>query len=87
MKWQPIGEYNPEAGRVLVWLEWAHYPSRAGVGHIERSGEPQFAYTMEAGGRAVWVSAENQIPIETTGRSVTHFAVPRQPAQGERSDD
>lgn len=66
MKWQPVSEYKPEMGCVLVWLQWSSYGLSAGDWFLAY----QIIITDAA---PVWVTAHDSIPIETTSRRVTHF--------------
>lgn len=70
MNWKPISQYDPQIGRVLIWLEWAtHFRGQPNM----KGGEAQFAYIIETRTGPVWVESKDCIPIETTGREVTHF--------------
>lgn len=72
MSWHPIIEYQPAMGRVVVRLEWLQY---AGQG-MGKSDDWLAAYTIATISGPVWVDAKDCIPIETTGRRVTHFSIP-----------
>lgn len=71
MNWQPIEQYRPEMGHVLVWLQWPEY-SRP-LGCVVANGDWLLAYQVVTKGGPVWVEAKDSIPCETTGRCITHF--------------
>jgi hypothetical protein len=78
VKWQPISEYNVEYGQVIVWLEW-----RTTAYKLDKTGQAYLAYQLHLSNNTnIWVEAKDCIPIETTGREVTHFCVPRSPDSG-----
>jgi hypothetical protein len=79
MNWQPISEYHRELGPVIVWLEWSAYRKPSGIG---KEGQFEHAYLLDVGDRGVWVQAKDCIPIETTGRTVTHFVRLTAPSDG-----
>lgn len=74
-EWRPVNEYTAEMCRVIVWLQWPSHNGRA----LEAEGMYQMAYRMALNEGAVWVDAANCIPIETTGRHVSHFMQPQSP--------
>ncbi len=76
--WLPYSEYRPEYGRVVVWLMWGQYDSIAG--RMGKAGQWVAAYQIAANGIQVWVGEHDSIPIETTGRRVTHFTMLKEPA-------
>ena len=63
-QWRPISEYKPDVGPCLVWVQWP----------LDQGGAWYRAYTIEIKGEAVWVDAKDSIPLESTGRRVTHWA-------------
>jgi hypothetical protein len=67
-------------GVVIVWLSWLHYVRSQGIGH---EGSFEKAYLMGLNEGSVWVQAEGCMPIETTGRMVTHFVKPESPVSEE----
>lgn len=62
-------------GRVIVWLEWLRYSDQ----RMGTSGQWLIAYQLSAADQAVWVEETNSVPLETSGRRVTHFMKPEQP--------
>lgn len=80
MKWRPISEYRLEMGRVIVWLRWPQYSSTASA--LMSEGMFEQAYLMPLNKGTVWVQAKDCIPIETTGRVVSHFMQPTAPSGG-----
>jgi len=79
MNWQPITQYQAEFGRVIVWLSWPEYSTASN--QMEHSGVWESAYRLDLNEGAVWVQAKDCIPIETTGRKVTHFVRPEPPTE------
>jgi hypothetical protein len=77
MNWCPITEYRAEMGRVVVWLSWPQYSNT--MRSMSREGEFQLAYRLPLNEGAVWVDAKDCVPIETTGRRVSHFMRPDAP--------
>ena len=94
--WQPISDYRPEIGRVLVWLAWFQKPQYDN-GHM--TGAALFAdrYTLSSTVGAdptvtanykdrpvVWMPADKDtwegLPLEMHERRVTHFCQVRGPA-------
>ena len=71
MPWRPISQYTLEMGHVLVWLAWPEY-TRSLPG-MTVGGNWLMAYPVKCGAGNVWVGAHDSIPVETTGRSITHF--------------
>jgi len=82
VNWQPISEYRTEFGRVIVWLQWPEYS--AANNQMEHSGMWESAYRLVLNEGAVWVQAKDCIPIETTGRKVTHFIRPKPPSEDKK---
>lgn len=77
MTWRDVSEYQPEMGSVVVWLEWPYYIRESGG--LDKSGTWLSAYGISVRDVMVWVGTNDSIPIETTGRRVTHFVVPSEP--------
>lgn len=71
MNWQPIEQYRPEMGHVLVWLQWPEYALHLG-GRVV-AGDWLLAYQVVTKSGTVWLEARDSIPCETTGRYITHF--------------
>lgn len=75
--WQPISEYMPDHGHVLLWLSWPVF--RRDENRVGAGGCAVLAYQIGTASGPVWVTAHDSIPCETTGRKATHFIKPRSP--------
>lgn len=76
-EWEPVEDYETADGRVIVWLSWPQYSQVSLT--LEPHGMFQMAYRMPLSKGAVWVGANDCIPIETKGHKVTHFMRPLPP--------
>ncbi len=76
-EWQPINQYDPEMGYVLVWLTcpvWSSLKQRH-----EQSGEWVKAWPQKVRDSLIWCNANDGTPLETGSRRVTHFMIPAPP--------
>jgi hypothetical protein len=79
--WQPIAEYTPDMGVVLVWVSWHEYDKRVSgmteLGRWEQARQVQLGVAGAHRDR-LWVYHATGQPLEVVCRA-THFCMVRRP--------